>query len=78
MKVGRFAETNRLSIDAVRHYIDLGLIFPEKKGGQYVFDERCQEDLKLIFPIRKRFMRGKSKKSRRCRLFHQDNYSTAS
>ncbi|PZD97547.1 methyltransferase [Paenibacillus sambharensis] len=48
MKIGKFAETNRLSIDAVRHYIDLGLVVPEKKGGQYVFDNRCQEDLKLI------------------------------
>ena len=48
MKIGKFGEKNNLSIDAIRHYMDLGLIIPEKKGSHYFFDEYCQKDVELI------------------------------
>lgn len=32
MKIGKFGEVNNLSIDTIRHYMDLSLIIPEKKG----------------------------------------------
>ncbi|MGE6260525.1 MerR family transcriptional regulator [Heyndrickxia sporothermodurans] len=52
MRIGKFGETNNLSTDAIRHYMDLGLIVPEKRGGHYYFEERCQNDLELILEFK--------------------------
>ncbi|MGG2015196.1 MerR family transcriptional regulator [Bacillus sp. S10(2024)] len=52
MKIGKFGEVNKLSIDTIRHYMDLGLIVPEKKGGHYFFDERCQNVLEIILEFK--------------------------
>ncbi|MGG2092140.1 MerR family transcriptional regulator [Bacillus sp. S13(2024)] len=52
MRIGKFGEVNKLSIDTIRHYMDLGLIVPEKKGGHYFFDERCQNDLEIILEFK--------------------------
>lgn len=52
MRIGKFGEVNKLSIDTIRHYMDLGLIVPEKKGGHYFFDEHCQNDLEIILEFK--------------------------
>ncbi|ETI70414.1 MerR family transcriptional regulator [Neobacillus vireti] len=52
MRIGKFAETNKLSIDTIRHYMDLGLIVPEKRGGHYFFDEQCQSELEHILELK--------------------------
>ncbi|TKH97703.1 MerR family transcriptional regulator, partial [Bacillus cereus] len=48
MKISKFAEVNNVSVDTIRHYMDLGLLIPEKKGSHYFFDEYCQKDIELI------------------------------
>lgn len=52
MKIGKFAENNGLTIETIRHYMELGLIIPEKVGGQYAFDSRCQESLEEILELK--------------------------
>ncbi|MGM7683002.1 MerR family transcriptional regulator, partial [Cytobacillus sp. Hm23] len=52
MKIGQFANENKISIDTVRHYMDMGLITPEKTTGQYQFGDKCHEDLKGIIHLK--------------------------
>lgn len=33
MKIGKFGKLNNISIDTIRHYMDLSLIIPEKREG---------------------------------------------
>lgn len=48
MKIGQFAKKHGLAVSAVRFYIELGLLMPEKKGTQYVFTPADDGELSLI------------------------------
>ncbi|MDK2807355.1 MAG: hypothetical protein PWP24_84 [Clostridiales bacterium] len=52
MRIGSFVKKNHTTIDTIRHYIELGLLLPEKSGAVYDFDERCQDDLEEIFSFK--------------------------
>lgn len=52
MKIGQFSKINKISIDSIRHYIDLGLIIPYKNGAQYEFNEKCQKELESILELK--------------------------
>lgn len=52
MKIGEFSKINNLTIDTVRHYMDTALLIPEKHGGQYNFDSKCQNDLRDVLTLK--------------------------
>ncbi|ERJ13887.1 MerR family transcriptional regulator [Haloplasma contractile] len=52
MKIGEFAKRNEISKDTIRHYIDLGLLFPLKNGSHYSFDEKSEQELNDIITFK--------------------------
>lgn len=53
MKIGQFAAKHDTSIDTIRHYMSMGLLFPEKNGVQYDFDEACSDDYVQVTELKK-------------------------
>jgi len=45
MKIGSFAKQHKVTVNTVRHYLDLKLLLTKKKNGQFIFDESCSKDL---------------------------------
>lgn len=52
MKIGEFSASFGLTIDTIRHYMDLGLVFPEKKGSQFEFDHNCERDIQDVLSLK--------------------------
>ena len=53
MRISEFAQKHNITVDTVRHYMELGLILPEKKGSHFTFNEACSADLQEIIWFRK-------------------------
>jgi len=53
MRIGEFAKKFDVSIDTIRHYMDLGLIIPTKSGAQYSFDDECIFEMENIVELKK-------------------------
>ncbi len=53
MKIGTFARQNNVSIDTIRHYMNLELLIPQRINSQFDFDERCQKDFDDIIYLKK-------------------------
>lgn len=52
MKIGKFAELHNVTQDTIRHYLELGLLVAEKKGGQYHFRDSDSSDMKKIIELK--------------------------
>ncbi|QUI25365.1 MerR family transcriptional regulator [Vallitalea pronyensis] len=48
MKIGDFSKKHKTTIDTIRHYMELDLITPFKKGSHYYFTEDCSQDLEKV------------------------------
>jgi DNA-binding transcriptional MerR regulator/SAM-dependent methyltransferase len=53
MRIGVFASHLHTTIDTIRHYMAMDLILPEKLGGQYDFDARCQVEYEDVQHFKK-------------------------
>ena len=52
MKIGQFAKNHQVSIDTVRHYMDMKLLVPVKDGAHYRFDNRCHDEMDWIVRLK--------------------------
>lgn len=52
MKIGDLSRKLNVSIHAIRHYISLGLLVPERNGKLFDFDPQAVEDLHLIIRLK--------------------------
>lgn len=52
MRIGEFSTRTGVTVDTLRHYMDLGLLVVEKRGGHYGFDARVQRDLERILQLK--------------------------
>lgn len=54
MRIGEFADRYSITQDAVRHYIEIGLLFPVKSSsGYYQFEDDCQKSLERIIELKR-------------------------
>jgi DNA-binding transcriptional MerR regulator/SAM-dependent methyltransferase len=52
MKIGEFAQKHDVTQHTIRHYIEMGLLVPEKRNSQYRFSEFDSNDLKIIMELK--------------------------
>lgn len=52
MRIGEFAKKFEVTIDTIRHYIDMGLLIPIKEKSHYYFESTCMDDMKLIVRLK--------------------------
>lgn len=52
MKISEFSSKYDISNDTVRYYMKLNLIVPQKKGGHYFFNKKCEKDIEEILKLK--------------------------
>lgn len=52
MKIGEFSKRNHITQDAIRHYIDLGLLVVDKRGSHYYFTDKNKSELQDILMLK--------------------------
>ena len=53
MKIGELTKKYGVSSQTIRYYVKMGLLIPETKEKQYVFNEQSRDDLDLILRLKK-------------------------
>lgn len=48
MRISIFAKKFDVTVNTIRHYIEIGLVIPIKKDTQFEFDQTCIDDMSLI------------------------------
>ena len=51
MRIGAFAEKYNMNVSAVRYYVERGLLTPQRRNNQYVFDDDCMKDMEKILSL---------------------------
>ncbi len=75
MKIGEFSRKYELSIDTVRHYMDIGILTPIKKGGHYHFGTHTEEQGSTINKLKQLgFKLGEIRKILLYKIFTQIDY----
>lgn len=64
MKIGEFSQKYHIPIATVRHYINLGLLVPEKDGFQYNFTDNDCDEMEIIS-----YMKSAGFKLNECRKY---------
>lgn len=52
MRIGEFANMFLIEQHTVRYYVRLGLLLPESKNGQYMFDHENIRDMEFILKFK--------------------------
>lgn len=75
MKIGEFSKKYDLSIDTVRHYMDIGILTPIKKGGHYYFGSHTEQQGHTINKLKQLgFKLGEIRKILLYKIFTQIDY----
>ena len=52
MRIGIFAKKFGIPASTVRYYIQLGILVPESRNGQYIFSDKCVQDMERVMEYR--------------------------
>ena len=52
MRIGIFAKKFGIPVSTVRYYIQLGILVPESRNGQYIFSDKCVQDMERVMEYR--------------------------
>ena len=52
IRIGEFSKKHNVTQNTVRHYLEMGLLLTKKIGGQYIFSENDNRDMKRIINLK--------------------------
>ena len=52
MRISKFAKKYQTTQSTIRHYVKRALLTPDRENGQYVFNERCDQQMERIMALK--------------------------